>query len=79
MEYNEEPIYDIVKTYLNLYPNLNETSKIDRNKHYILYECAAALYYKMYLWTHLPNEILDRIGAIRNKHINSARDRLQHY
>jgi superfamily II DNA or RNA helicase len=75
MNYNREPIYNIVRTYLKSHPGLTSADiSADKQKHYILYECAAALHYEMLLWTHLPNEVLDSIGAIRNKHVKSARD-----
>jgi superfamily II DNA or RNA helicase len=72
---------DIVKTYLNSnFKGINDVTKImtdisaDKQKHYIMYECAAAIKYDMYLWTHLPNEVLDNIGAIRNTQKGTPRD-----
>ena len=66
--YDPSPILKIVRAHIKSHginkDNINSISE-DRQKHYILYECAAAIIYKMYLWCQLPNEILDKIGAIR--------------
>jgi superfamily II DNA or RNA helicase len=73
--------YDIVKMHLNMYfqgmTNADEITKLisaDKHKHYIIYECAAADKYGMVLWTHLSNDTLDNIGAIRSTVKNSPRD-----
>jgi hypothetical protein len=65
--------YDIVKMHLNMhFQGMTDSVEItklisaDKHKHYILYECAAADKYNMVLWTHLSNDVLDKIGAIRS-------------
>jgi superfamily II DNA or RNA helicase len=79
-EYNQEPLLDIIRTHINQhFPNKTDEEIFkgiseDKQKHFLVYECVCALAFEMYLWTQLPDDVLNSVNAIRNKHINNIRD-----